>query len=528
MSAVTVPVQHPPLIEALLRPSFYPHPAPSIELVQTHISYVVMAGDHVYKVKKPVNFGFLDFTTVEKRRRVCHREVELNRRLTRDVYRGVVEFTRSGDAIRWGGDGEVVDVAVAMRRLPDECGLVRRLDAGSAGDDVMRRIARAIARFHRTAARMEETDRYGSIAAIRALVEQNAEQTERYVGRTVTRPQWERVRSYSRAFLDRHGPLFARRIEEGRIRDCHGDLRAEHVFLEGDDVQVIDCIEFNREFRCQDTASDLAFLTMDLDRLGYPAQSNVVLNAYLEESGDYGLVPVLDFYRVYRAYVRGKVTSFLLDDPGLSEPERAAAADRARRFFDLAMASVEREGTRGRLFITCGITGTGKSTVARALAKARGGLIVRSDAVRKSLAGLAPIARAHGTFGEGIYDAGAGGRTYRALLEIAETALRSGKEVIVDATFIRREFRDAARSLADALGVPLSILWCRADDAEIDRRLIERARDAENISDGRIEIAKAQRLALDPFDKSERPSVIPIDTSQDEAVWIRAVAHAPC
>jgi predicted kinase len=322
--------------------------------------------------------------------------------------------------------------------------------------------------------------------------------------------------------------LFTRRIEEGRIRECHGDLRAKHIFLEGDAVQVIDCIEFNRDFRYQDTASDVAFLTMDLDRLGFPAPSNVFLNAYLEGSGDYGLVSVLDFYQVYRAYVRGKVTSFLLDDPGLAETERADAVARARRFFDLAVGYVDRQGAgrRGGLLVTCGITGTGKSTVARALAKARGSVIVRSDAIRKSLVGLAPTTRAREGFGEGIYGHDATALTYETLLRTAETVLRAGKEVIVDATFLRREFRDAARSLADALGVPFHILWCRADDAEIARRLVQREQDIENISDGRSEIAAAQRLALDPFDEPERPSLIPIDTQQGEAGWIRAVEHS--
>ncbi|MEO5657472.1 MAG: hypothetical protein ABIO65_00690 [Nitrospiria bacterium] len=189
MSDIMVHTRYPALIEAMLRPSFYPHPVRSVVLLQTHVSYIVMAGDRVYKVKKPVNFGFLDFTTVEKRRWFCHQEVELNRRLTSDVYRGVVEFTRSGDEIRFGGEGDVVDVAVDMRRLPDECALDHLLHHGGATDDMMRGIARTIAQFHRTATQSEETDRYGSVAAIRKNIDQNFEQTEGYIGRTVTRMQ---------------------------------------------------------------------------------------------------------------------------------------------------------------------------------------------------------------------------------------------------------------------------------------------------------------------------------------------------
>ncbi|MBM3132413.1 MAG: hypothetical protein FJZ95_05205 [Chloroflexi bacterium] len=325
----------PPLVRALLRGDSYPEKPRRIDLMQTQMSFVFLTGEHVYKIKKPLNFGFADFTSLEKRRFYCGREVELNRRLSPSVYLGVVEIREENGRFSIEGEGKTVEYAVKMRQLPMERSLNRLLDRNQVIPEMVERVARKLAEFHAGSRSDGEIAGYGSTAVIRQNTEENFAQTEKYTNRTLSRDTFEFIKSYTHGFLERETALFDRRVKMGRIRDCHGDLHSEHVVF-GDDIYIFDCIEFNDRFRYCDVASEIAFLAMDIDFHGRSGLSDRFVEAYMEFSGDSELLTLLDFYKCYLAYVRGKVESFELDDPSIPEVEKMVALDSAKSYFWLA------------------------------------------------------------------------------------------------------------------------------------------------------------------------------------------------
>jgi aminoglycoside phosphotransferase family enzyme/predicted kinase len=488
----------------LLDPAVYPHEVDRVELIETHISWVFLAGERVYKVKKPVNLGFLDFTTLARRRRFCHEEVRLNTRLAPDVYLDVVEIKGTGRAPRFGGQGRAIEVAVLMRRLPAERMLDRLVRDDAAAPELLDAIGVTVARFHATAETGGEIDKLGGIETVRRNWQENFDQTDSIDPEILPDGTRRLVREYASAFLDREGPRFAARVAAGRSRDCHGDLQAQHVACI-DPVQIFDCIEFNHRFRFGDVAGEIAFLAMDLGRLSRPDLAIRFLNAYLEENGDYEAVPLLDFYRAYRAWVRGKVLSFLVAD----QPERAAEA---RALFALAARFAEPR-QRARLSITTGVMGTGKSTVARRVATRLGAIVIRTDAVRKRIAGRPLRERAEAGYGEGLYTTEMSRRTYAEALRLAGELLRAGWPVIVDGSFSHAAERAEARTLAARHGVPFAVLWCDAPDEALLGRLRSRATDRHEVSDGREELLAPHRARYEP--PAAEPGVVRVDTALD-------------
>ena len=323
------------LLQALSTPKAYPHNPQEVELVQTHLSVVFLAGDYVYKVKKPVDFGFLDFTTLDKRRFYCHQEVTLNRRLCPDAYLGVVAITQDGDTFSVEGSGTEVEYAVKMRSLPHQRMMDRLLQSNQVTPEMMERVAERLAEFHRQAEISEQLAGIGDLDTVTQNTEENFVQTEGYVNQTITPEQYEKLKGYNYSFLERNAGLFAKRVTKGRIRDCHGDLHAAHICF-NNGLCIYDCIEFNDRFRYIDVASEVAFLAMDLDFHGRPDLSKHFVDAYVKASGDEELLTLLDFYKCYRAYVRGKVEGFKLDDPHISEEEKTRTRAIARRYFELA------------------------------------------------------------------------------------------------------------------------------------------------------------------------------------------------
>ncbi len=323
------------LRQALLNTTIYPENPKKVEFSETHISLLFFTENHVYKVKKPVDFGFLDFTTLEKRKFYCHQEVELNRRLTDDVYFGVIEISEEDGGISLDGRGEVVEYAVKMRRISDNLLMSRLLEQGKVMGQMIARVAEKLVVFYRSADTNEEISGYGKPERIRQDTDENFEQTHTYIGRTISRQAFEAIQVGTNSFLTEKRASFERRIEDGKIRDCHGDLRSEHIYLE-DEILIIDCIEFNQRFRYTDVAADIGFLAMDLDYRGRWDLSRHLIDSYIRMSGDQEIMRVLDFYKCYRAYVRGKVESFRLDDPNIPPGEKEEAMRRARRFFRLS------------------------------------------------------------------------------------------------------------------------------------------------------------------------------------------------
>jgi len=323
----------PELVQALLDPKAYPEAPQGIELMQTQMSFVFLTDDHVYKVKKPVNLGYLDYTTLDKRRFYCQREVELNRRLCPSVYLGVVPIIRDKDNIFIGGRGEGMEYAVKMRRLPQEAMMDVLLDRNQVSSEMVGGVAEELAGFHQKAETSASISTFGDLDTVIQNTEENFTQTEKYIGNTISQGRYQHIKDYTDRFIKQNASLFHRRVAGGKIRDCHGDLHAAHICF-SDGICIYDCIEFNDRFRYCDVASEIAFLAMDLDHYGRAELSRSFVNAYVDRSQDRQLLELLNFYKCYRAYVRGKVESFKLDDPYISE--KAGVLATARRYFELA------------------------------------------------------------------------------------------------------------------------------------------------------------------------------------------------
>jgi aminoglycoside phosphotransferase family enzyme len=330
----------PPLVQAMLKPSFYPHHPAQVDLIQTHISYLFLSGELVYKVKKPVDFGFLDFTSLEKRRYFCQQEVRLNRRFSPEIYLAVVPISFVGGSFRLGDEMAAIEYAVTMKRINEEHMLSRLLKAGKAGAEAMRRIGRHLAMVYAAIPSDEKARAFGTLGVISTNIVENFEQTRKYIGGPVSQEQFDAIESWSLSFMQNNLALFEQRVAQGHIKDCHGDLHLQHVCVEGEHIYIFDCIEFNERFRFGDVASDVAFLAMDLDFNGYAAFARMFVEAFTEASGDFSLAQILPFYKVYRAYVRAKVTSFMLDDRGLDGKTKGGILRQAKEYYDLALRYV--------------------------------------------------------------------------------------------------------------------------------------------------------------------------------------------
>ena len=337
-------MNHPNLVESMLKPEFYPHKPDTVELIQTHISFIFIAGDLVYKVKKAVDFGFLDFTTLEKRKYYCDEEVLLNRRFAPDVYNNVVGITENKEGnLLLGNRDTIIEYAVEMKKIPEERMLYRLMEAGRATEDDVKRVGKYLAHVYGNIPSDEKSRKFGTFDVISTNVIENFDQTRKYAGSPVSEKAFNAIESWSRSFMDENSAMFDMRMEQDHIKDCHGDLHLQHICIEDDAISVFDCIEFNERFRFGDVASDVAFLSMDFDFNGRSELGDIFVNTYIEESGDTTLRDVLQFYKVYRAMVRAKVTSFMLDDGGLDDASRQGAFQKAKQYYDLAYEYVTNE-----------------------------------------------------------------------------------------------------------------------------------------------------------------------------------------
>ena len=489
------------------------------ELVETHISWVFLGEREVWKVKKPVNFGFLDFSTADKRRRACEAEVRLNRRLARGVYLGVVPIVRGdGGRHRLAEAGEdvesPVDWAVHMTRLAG----TDRADAWLADDrlagDLMDRVAERLAAFHQEARCDVYTASFGSARAIAANVYENFAQTRDTIAEHLSAEEAEEIEAWQRDFLEQRADLFQARIDAGRVRDGHGDLRLEHVYLDREGaVTVVDCIEFNERFRFADVCADVAFLAMDLAWHGRVDLAERFLAAYARAANDFDLYPLVDFYESYRAYVRGKVASMLAGDADASSAARERAAEEARRYYLLALASERRSLLPPALVVVGGLIGAGKSTIAERVAAEITAPIVDADRTRKYLLGVAAERPVHVPSFEGPYSPAATEAVYAEVLRRASAVLASGRPVVVDASFRSRDHRLAAKRLADEHGVPFHFIECRAE-IEVLRRRLERRQRSSGISDGRLEILDDFVASWQPVDELAVGEHLRLDTEQ--------------
>ena len=505
----------PKLVQQMLSPDFYPHSvAEPIRLMQTHVSYVLLTGDYVYKLKKPVNFGFLDYSSLEKREHFCQEELRLNEKGAGSLYLGVVPICESAGKYEIDGEGETAEYAVKMQQFPQSALLSEQFEQGQFDEEKVRSLAKTIAQFHRETRTDDHIRSYGTVEKIRAAFDENYEQTVGFTGGSTggdavdkpqTQRQFDETKAYTDNFFETRQDLLAQRLERDRIRACHGDLHLGNICEWNDEILLFDCIEFNEPFRFVDVMYDIAYVVMDLEMAGRKDLANAFINQYAEETGDWEGLKVLPIYVSRQSYVRAKVTSFMLGDPSVSDEDKRAASEKAAKYYRLAWSYLQdfKPGKKGAMVAMAGLSGSGKSTVAKALAKEKNAIYLRSDAVRKHLAGV-PLDQKGG---DDIYTAEMSDKTYSRLIELGVDLANEGYSVVLDAKFDRKEKREEAIAAAKAQDIPLSFVYCQAPEAVLKSRLDQRSGD---IADATAEIMARQ--SMEPFSDAEPVEVV--DTTQ--------------
>lgn len=500
------------LIDQLKNPALYDHPADTFTLLETHISTVILVGDYAYKLKKPYNLGFLDFTTLESRRHYCEEELRLNRRLAPDLYLSVVAITGSVDAPCIDGKGEAIEYAVKMRRFPQESLLSNVLQRGELCAEQLDRLAQRIAAFHAALPGADPSQAYGEPDTLHAATRQNFAQIAPLISSATDRAQLEQLAQISEDSFTRALPNFVQRKQQGFIRECHGDLHLGNMALIDGEIVPFDCIEFNDSFRWNDVMSEVAFVVMDLASRGRPDFGFRFLNSYLEQTGDFAGLRLLRYYLMFRAVVRAKIAAFLASESETPEEKRALAWQDFHHYLNLAQQFSHTPPFL--LILMHGLSGSGKSTVARELAAQLPAIHVRSDVERKRLYGFTPQARTDVTPGaqpgSGIYTPEATQRTYARMAEIAHEAQAAGYAVVLDATFLSAQQRAPFLALSNNTW----IISCEAPDEVLTERVRTRYQAGTDAAEADIKVLERQLATCDALTAEEMQHTIVVDTQQ--------------
>lgn len=505
---------HETLITDLQHKSAYDHPVDNITLRETHISWVFLTGDYVYKIKKPVDFGFLDFSTLEKRKFYCEEEVRLNSRLAPNLYLGVVPICGNSTPPRINGPGHILEYAVKMRQFDTTLEFDELLAKEQLTKAHMDQTARVIANFHASANTADQQSSFGSPQAVSQPIEENFEQIN-LLGKDwldkhqLTKPL-EQLHEWSVEQTKKLEEFIKERKQNGFIRECHGDLHLRNIVICDNQVTPFDGIEFNDNLRWVDVISELAFLLMDIDDHGRLDLSRRLLNHYLQITGDYAGLKLLRYYQMYRAMVRAKVA-------GLQQlqtvDENMNLSQEIENYLKLAITYTQT--TTPRLIITHGLSGSGKTYLSQLLLEQVDIIRVRSDVERKRLFDLEETTRDESGIDQGIYTKEASQRTYQHLLELSETILNAGFSVLVDAAFLKEDQRRPFYKYANERGIPFLVLHCKTSDAIHRQRLIERQELSKDASDAGVSIFEQQLAHHDPLNSTESKVTITIDNTQE-------------
>ncbi|NRP15411.1 bifunctional aminoglycoside phosphotransferase/ATP-binding protein [Marinobacterium sp. xm-a-152] len=489
------------LVNNLLNPACYPHEVSEFEVIETHIAWLIRTGEFVYKIKKPVNFGFLDFTTLEKRKYFCEEELRLNQRLSENTYIEVVAIggTESDPVI--GATGGPIEYAVKMREFASGLLLSELLNVYKFDPNWIDKLADKIADFHQRAPIVAPGSPWGEPDSIAAISEDNYRDIDRSLIPEEDAKELDRLWQHIKDRYQLLEPLMRRRKLDGSIRECHGDLHLGNITLDGDSLLVFDCIEFNLEFRWIDKMSDLGFLLMDLEASGHPRWANRCLNRYMEITGDYEGLILLPYYKAHRAMVRAKV-AMLGEKPNLAEFQHYLKLTAEYAAAPLPM-----------LVMMQGISGSGKSHISSKLAELISGVRVRSSAERKK------IYRKASREGESLemYGADMNMRTFLEMKRVSGILLEAGQTLILDAAYIRQRSRRQFLQLAEELGCPARIIACEPPEKVIEARLAKRSEEREDPTDATIEVMQAQKRVAEPLSEEEEKIALHIDTSEENA-----------
>ncbi|MFB2937713.1 AAA family ATPase [Aerosakkonemataceae cyanobacterium BLCC-F154] len=497
----------PPVIQEMLKPGFYPHPVKEpIKLIQTHVSFVLLTGDYAYKLKKAVNFGFLDYSTLELREHFCRQELEMNKRGAAEIYLQVLPITQGDNKFELAGSGEAVEYALKMCQFPQDNLLINLFQQGKLTEEMVEDLGRLVAQFHSKCPTNDYILSFGEVAQVRQAFDENYAQTAKYIGLAQTQEQFDATKEFTDNFFATKQEVLTSRIKNRKIRECHGDLHLGNICLWDGKILLFDCIEFNEPFRFVDVMYDVAYGVMNFFVGGHRDLANAYLNTYLEESGDWEGLQVLPLYVSRQAYVRAKITSFLLDDPSIPDADKEQAKFAATQYYKMACDCTKLG--QGSLIMMSGVSGSGKSTVAKKIARQNNAIHIRSDAVRKHLAGVSLSEKG----GEDLYTPEMTERTYSRLLELGILLASVGHSVILDAKYDRQSLRQPVITAATKNHLPLQILHCTAPEAVLRDRLNSRTSD---ISDATANLLTSQLANAESFTEEEKVFVKTLDTTQD-------------
>ena len=505
------------LAEALSHPEAYPHATGNIEVVETHISWIFLTDSWAYKVKKTLDLGFLDFSTIQKRHHYCNEELRLNRRLCPEIYLSVLPVVRSANTFLIDGEGEIVDYAVKMVRFDRTMELDRMLSGKLLKEEHIDTLSGMIAAFHSSLPAAPAESGFGHPENLIKPILHNFTSMEAIatnedeIGRLEFLKAWS-IREHQRLYS-----LFLQRKSEGFIRQCHGDMHTGNMVWWKDRIFIFDCIEFNENLSIIDVISDLAFLFMDLDHGGESSLAWRLLNLYLTETGDYGALPVLRFYTLYRAMVRAKVTAIRYAQTS-GQKQAQKILEEHRSYIELALDYTRDK--KALLILTFGVSGSGKTFVSRDIAQRIGCVHLRSDIERKRLAGLGPLERSdrNGT----LYSEEISRQTYQRLLDLAKLCLNEGITVIVDATFLKQCHRKLFMELAGEQQIPCKILRFSASEKVLNERVRKRYQGGKDASEADIAVLASQLGTLEPLEAKEE--ILSLEINTEEVIDGAAIA----